>query len=577
MALHSSEPPRRRTVLIAAGTILVLLSFMTQASSPNPAPPPADAGTAAILNIIPKPWKTEVLPGRFVFSRDTVVVLEDNWKETAPVAAYLADNLAWGTGGGPKIGEPRLLPGGAVGSAIRLTLRAQNTELGDEGYILRVSPAEIRLEANAAAGLFYGVQTLRQALRLEPDGTLSLPCLLITDRPRFGWRGMLLDCGRHFMSKEFVKRYIDLLAVHKMNRFHWHLTEDQGWRIAIPGYPRLTEVGAWRVGTARNMLDMVRNHHDGVSHGGFYTADEIREVVAYAAERQITVVPEIEMPGHSLAALAAYPEFSCTGGPFEVATRFGIFKDVYCPGKEATFAFLQDVLGEVMRLFPGPYIHIGGDEAPKARWKTCPDCQRRIAQEGLADEHELQIYFTNRIASYLAAHGRTLIGWNEALSPDLHPQAIIQYWVRNRDAVVAAICEGRKTIISSYLDYYLDHSHSLTPLSRIYQFEPVFAELSASEAENILGVEAPLWTEFVPNRARLDFQVFPRLLAVAETGWTAHRQKDLEDFRTRLKEFELRLEALDIRYARSRDVEPSRLKRLFGLFTIAQPQRRTAG
>jgi hexosaminidase len=278
-----------------------------------------------------------------------------------------------------------------------------------------------------------------------------------------------------------------------------------------------------------------------------------------------------------MAALAAYPEFSCTGGPFEVQTRFGIFKDIYCPGKEGTFTFLQNILDEVVDLFPGQYIHIGGDEAPKTRWKKCPDCQRRILDEGLKDEHALQIYFTNRIANYLAAHGRKIIGWNDALSDDLHPDAIIQYWLKNRKGIIDALQGGRSTIISSYLDYYLDHSYNLTPLQRIYDFEPVFPELKLSGSENILGVEAPLWTESVPDRARLDYQVFPRLLAVAETGWTAENKKDFIDFRARLADFEVRLDALGIRYARGKDVQPPWFRRLFGLLTIAQPQRETAG
>ena len=314
----------------------------------------------------------------------------------------------------------------------------------------------------------------------------------------------------------------------------------------------------------------------GFPHAGYYTQDEIREIVIYAAERHITIIPEIEIPGHSRAALAAYPEYSCTGGPFEVPTRFGIYKDIYCPGKEETFTFLQNILDEIMALFPAQYIHIGGDEAPKARWKKCPDCQRRILEDGLKDEQALQVYFTNRIADYVAGHGRTIIGWNQALSNDLHPDALIQYWVGNRKDVIDAVRGGRKIVISSYLDYYLDHSYILTPLSRIYDFEPVFDDLTVSDAENIIGVEAPLWTEYVPNRARLDFQTFPRLLAVAETGWTAKDLKEFADFRVRLADFEYRLNYRGIRYARGKDVQPPWFKRLFGLLTIAQPQRKIA-
>jgi hexosaminidase len=278
-----------------------------------------------------------------------------------------------------------------------------------------------------------------------------------------------------------------------------------------------------------------------------------------------------------MAALTAYPEYSCTGGPFEIPTRFGIFKDIYCPGKEKTFAFLQHILDEVTDLFPGPYIHVGGDEAPKARWKNCPDCQRRMLEESLKDEHDLHIYFTNRIAEYLANRDRTIIGWNQIISDDLHANAIIQYWLGKRKQVINGIRAGRKMVNSSYLETYLDHSYSLTPLGRIYDFEPVFSGLNSAEAENILGVEALLWTEFVPNRLRLDFQTFPRLLAVAETGWTKSDQKNFADFRKRLTHFEPRLDHKGVRYARGKDVQPPYFKRLFGLFTIVQPQRKTAG
>jgi hexosaminidase len=522
--------------------------------------------------LIPRPQNISLRSDCFPLTSATGLFADEANRANA---RYLRERLLVATG------YPLLIDAEDGHPGIYLQLRDDLSDLEEEGYTLEVTADTAKIEALTPRGIFYGVQTLLQLLPPESEspGSLSgnpilIPGLEISDEPRFPWRGFMLDEGRHFHGKETVKLLLEVMARLKMNIFHWHLTEDQGWRVEIPGYPCLTEIGAWRAGTAQSLLGQGRRH-DGRPHGGFYTREEIREVVAYAAERHITVVPEIEMPGHSLAALAAYPEFSCTGGPFEVATRFGIFKDVYCPGKEATFKFLFDVLNEVMNLFPGPYIHIGGDEAPKARWKTCPDCQRCLAQERLADEHELQIYFTNRIASYLTENGRTPIGWNEALNSDLHPQAVIQYWVRNRNQVVAAIRNGRKTIISSYLDYYLDHSYSLTPLSRIYQFEPVFAELSETEAENILGVEAPLWTEFVPNRARLDFQVFPRLLAVAETGWTTREQKDWVDFRLRLTDFLPRLDALGLRYARSREVEPPWFKRIFGLLTIAQPQRRT--
>jgi len=560
MPIRNRASAWRRGILFASGTILALLSFIKQASPRAPAPSPP-AGPAAILNVIPKPWKAEVLPGRFIFSRDTVVVLEDNWTETAPVAAYLADNLVWSSGVGLKIEETRFLPGGAAGSAIRLSLRAQNPELGDEGYILKVSPAEIRLEANAAAGLFYGVQTLRQALRLEPDGTLVLPCFIITDRPRFGWRGMLLDCGRHFMSKEFVKRYIDLLAVHKMNRFHWHLTEDQGWRIEIKKYPLLTEIGAWRTDDA------------GTRSGGFYTQDDIREVVSYARSRFVTVVPEIEMPGHSVAALAAYPELSCTGGPFEVPTLWGVYKDVYCAGNDRTFAFLEDVLSEVIDLFPGPYIHIGGDEVPKDRWKACRRCQARLKAEGLKDESELQSYFVRRIERFLSSRGRLLIGWDEILEGGLAPNAIVQSW-RSFDGALAAARSGHDSIVSPVSHAYFDFDLSRTDLRQVYAFEPVPPGLTAEEARHILGGECNMWTEYAPQET-IDGKVFPRILAMAEALWGRFEDRNFRDFRSRLEAHRPRLEALGVRggeEARPLSIAPS-LRGAPGRLTAAVQSR----
>jgi hexosaminidase len=527
------------------------------------------------LPLVPLPLEVETFPDSFLLTSNTAIISREPDQANSE---YLQQRLSTATGYPFPIER-----GEHPGPAIILDLQQDRTELGDEGYILEAARDSVKLSAPTNLGLFRAIQTLLQLLppEIESRSPISdidwvIPGVKISDQPRFSWRGFMLDEGRHFHGKETVMLLLDIMASLKMNIFHWHLTEDQGWRIEIQGYPRLTEIGSQRPGTSRNLLDMILDRHDDVPHGGHYTHEDIREIVAYAAARHITIVPEIEMPGHSMAALTAYPQFSCTGGPFEVATRFGIFKDVYCPGKEATFTFLQDVLDEVMALFPGPYIHIGGDEAPKMQWKKCPDCQQRIAQEGLRDEHDLQTYFTNRIAYYLADHGRTMIGWNEALSPDLHPKAMIQYWFGNRKGIVDAIRNGRKIINSAYLEYYLDHSYSLTPLSRIYNYEPAFSELSARAVEYLMGVEAPLWTEFVPNRARLDYQTFPRLLAVAETSWTANDRKDFADFSTRLVEFQKRLDVLGIRYAREGDVDPPWFKKLFGLLTIAQPQRKIA-
>jgi hexosaminidase len=287
------------------------------------------------------------------------------------------------------------------------------------------------------------------------------------------------------------------------------------------------------------------------------------------------IVPEIEMPGHSKAALAAYPEFSCTRKTTQVPTRFGIFKDNFCPGSESTFEFLENILVEIMNLFPSKVIHIGGDEAPITRWKNCPDCQQRIQTEELKNEHELQSYFTNRISNFLESHGRHLMGWNEILGESLSNKAIVQYWVRNKKGLLAALQNGQKIVNSAYLDTYLDHSYSLTPLSRAYQFDPIFKRVDEKDAGNILGLEPPMWTEWVPNRNRLDYQTYPRLTAFAEVGWTPRQLKDYDDFRKRLTTFNKRLDYFDVRYAPEDDWEPPWYKRVFGIFTIAQAQTRT--
>ena len=468
----------------------------------------------------------------------------------------------------------------AAKNVIRLRLDPRLEGLGGEGYRLEVRPEAIVIEAPGTAGVFYGIQTLRQLLPIEIEERRPVsgvdwrvPCLLIEDKPRFSWRGFMLDEGRHFHGKVTVLLTLDLMALQKLNVLHWHLIEDQGWRIEIKKYPKLTEVGSQRAGTSKTMLG---KQHDRIPHSGFYTQDEIREIVAYAAERRITIVPEIEMPGHSLAALASYPELSCTGGPFEVATHFGIFPDIYCAGKETVFSFLHEVLDEILELFPSPYIHIGGDEAPKKRWKGCPDCQRRIREEGLKGEHALQFYFTNRIAAYLDSKGRYVMGWNEILQDGLVKSAVVQFWLRGREHLLEAIRTGKRSVVmSSYLDTYLDHSYKLMPLSRAYGYEPVPADLDENNAGSILGLEFPLWSEWVPNRARLDYQTYPRLTAMAETGWTPKDKKDFKDFLRRLESLLGRLDLLGVRYAPLKDAEPPKFKQWFGIFSILHSQTRT--
>ena len=526
------------------------------------------------MPILPLPMHVEQRPGQFRLTADTIILAEpaNRWN-----ADYLHDLLTASTGFPMTVQVSEQ----TARNAIRLRLDSQLESLGPEGYRLEVLPEAVSIAAPTTTGVFYGLQSLRQLLPASVEERRpvtgvdwQIDCLEISDRPRFSWRGFMLDEGRHFHGLQTVLLTLDLMALQKLNVLHWHLTEDQGWRIAINKYPKLTEIGSHRPGT-RNAFS--GNKHNGIPHGGFYTQEEIRLVVAYAADRHITVVPEVEMPGHCMAALAAYPELSCTGGPFEVATHFGVYTDIYCAGKEAVFTFMEAVLEEVLQLFPSPYIHIGGDEAPKQRWKKCPDCQRRIRAERLKDEHALQVYFMNRIAAWLESKGRHIMGWNEILQPGLTRGALVQFWWGDRGQLLKAIRNDQRiTVMSNFLDTYLDHSYSLMPLSRAYRYEPVPAGLDETQSASILGLEFPLWTEWVPDRARLEYQAYPRLTAMAETGWTPRDRKDLPDFLRRLKRFLERLERLGVRHAPLRDVEPSRFRQAIGLLSISQPQTRTA-
>jgi hexosaminidase len=527
--------------------------------------------TEESITIIPLPVEIKPLGGFFILSGQTVIFSDES---NQPNAAYLREFLTPPTGFEFPSGADNVQE-----NVIRLKCGATDERLGHEGYRLTVTQLAVEIEASSPAGVFYGIQSLRQLLPAEierrqfvPGQAQKIPCVEIVDWPRFSWRGYMLDEGRHFQGKACILHVLDLMALQKLNVLHWHLTEDQGWRIEIRRYPKLTGVGSQRAGTSPGFT----GRHDGVPHGGFYTQDEIREIVAYATLRQITIVPEIEMPGHSLAALAAYPELSCNGGPFEVATHFGIYPEIYCAGKEATFTFLQNVLDEVLELFPSPYIHIGGDEAPKKRWKECPDCQRRMATEGLKDLDALKVYFTNRIAAYLISRGRKVLGWNENLLPGLDERVAISYWLGNHKKLLNTIRSGRQVVISSFLPTYLDHTHSLLSLSKAYAFEPVFAELDEQSARNVLGVEPPLWSEFVRRPARVDYQTYPRLTAFAETGWTPRAKKDYAGFTRRLGLFLRRLEVLGVKYCPLKDAEPSKLSQFFGIFTIPQPQTKTA-
>lgn len=515
--------------------------------------------------ILPKPVEMSLSPGQFVVTADTLITAD-------------APNLANATWLSEFLGsEIKALPETAQ-NLIRLQSGGEEQLDGKqaEGYLLDVTPQGICITAPNPAGVFHGMQTLRQLLPVEIEKRESIrntaweiPCLHIRDWPRFAWRGFMLDEGRYFHGKETVKAYLDLMALQKLNVFHWHLTEDQGWRIQIRHYPRLTEVGAWRAGSAQGFV----GKPDGIPHAGFYVQEDILEIVAYASTRHIQVVPEIDMPGHCLAALAAYPEYGCTGGPYKVSQKWGIFPELYCPGREETFTFLQNILEEIIEMFPSATIHIGGDETPPKRWKACPTCQERIRMEGLGDEAGLKGYFINRMSAWLNEHQRTPIGWSEILQPGLDKKTMVQYWVGKPVKFLEALRDGRSMIMSTYMQTYLDHSYALTPLSKAYAYEPDAWVTDPMLARQVSGLEALLWSEFVPNRKRLDYQVFPRLCAFAETGWTQREEKDFFDFKKRLEIFEKRLESLGVAYARGWQVEPAWYRRLFGIFSIAQGQK----
>jgi hexosaminidase len=425
-----------------------------------------------------------------------------------------------------------------------------------EAYQLAIQPEQIVITAQGGQGVFYALTSLYQLMAASDDGTI--PAMRIEDEPRFAWRGMHLDVARHFFSVDEVKRYLDYLALYKMNTFHWHLTEDQGWRIEIKKYPKLTEVGAWRKGT---MVGHYRDQTwDTVRYGGFYTQEDIKEVVAYAQERHITVVPEIEMPGHSLAALAAYPELACTEGPFEVGTTWGVYEDVYCP-KEETFEFLENVLLEVMELFPSEYIHIGGDEVPKKRWKECAYCQELMAREGLANEEELQSWFIQRIERFLNSHGRQIIGWDEILEGGLAPNAAVMSW-RGTQGGIEAAKERHNVVMSPGSPCYFDHYQvqptdeepiaigGFNPLDKVYAYEPVPSELGPDEAAYIMGAQGNVWTEYMKTFTHVEYMAMPRMAALAEVLWTPPGQKEYADFLARLRLNTRILDYKGVNYAR---------------------------
>jgi hexosaminidase len=494
-------------------------------------------------SIVPRPVRLTPGEGWVQLCGATAIVADTAPPDVRPLGALASEILAHGA----------CPADGGADARVTLTLEPE-TPGPTEGYRLVADRGGVRISAATAAGLFYGLQTLRQLVPL--DGSGRVPHVAIEDAPRFPYRGMHLDVGRHVFPVAFIKRYVDLLASYKLNVFHWHLTDDQGWRLEVRKYPRLTGVGAWRRET---VVDKQRDPYvgDGTPYGGYYTQDEVREVVAYAAARHVTVIPEIELPGHSLAALAAYPELACTEGPFEVGTRWGVFDDVYCPS-ERTFAFLEDVLTEVLELFPSPYIHIGGDEVPKRRWKESALAQEVIRREGLKDEAGLQSWFIRRIETILRARGRRLIGWDEILEGGLAPDATVMSW-RGTAGGIEAARQGHDVVMSPGSHLYFDHYQGppeneplaiggRTPLARVYAFEPIPADLSDAEARHVIGAQANVWTEYITSPAQVEYMALPRMLALAEVVWSPLPARDWADFAGRLPAQLARLDALGVQY-----------------------------
>ncbi len=437
---------------------------------------------------------------------------------------------------------------------------------GIEGsYKLIVTSKGILVKSNNPVGLYYGFQTIRQLLPVEIETqdvvnttVWNIPATEITDAPHFSYRGLHLDVGRHFYPVDFIRKFIDLLALHKMNVFHWHLTEDQGWRLEIKKYPKLAEIAAYRDETRIGHGGSSEEKYDGKRYGGFYTQEQAREIVKYAAERHITVIPEIELPGHAQAALTAYPELGCTGGPYEVAKTWGVFDDVFCAGNEKSFQFLEDVLLEVMDIFPSKYIHIGGDECPKTRWNECPKCKVRMRKEHCKDAHELQSYFISRIEKFLNSHGRDIIGWDEILEGGLAPNATVMSWRGIKGGIEAA--KQKHNVIMTpnshfYLDYYQNSPSQeplaiggFLPLNKVYSYNPYPLELSADEMKYIVGVQGNIWTEYMPESSHVEYMTYPRACAIAEIGWLDHEKRNFNLFSGRLQHHFKRLDALGVNY-----------------------------
>lgn len=430
-----------------------------------------------------------------------------------------------------------------------------DSSLNEDAYILSIMPKEIKISAGGKLGEFYARQTLKQLINAG-----SCPCVKIEDSPAFSHRAFMLDCARHMTTIENIKKLIDAAALVKMNRMHWHLTDDQGWRVVIDSHPELIEIGS------RRESSDFGQYHFNEEYSGYFTKDEIREVIDYAAKNYIEVFPEFDSPGHTLSILAAHPELSCKGEPLKVGTRQGIFDDILCAGNDDALQLVFDVLGEMAELFPCKYFHIGGDEAPKKRWEECPKCQARIKEYGLKNEEELQGWFVNKAIDFLRSKGKTAIVWNESLNSGMMPKdCITQRWMDKKNRSADFANNGGKVIVSDFYFYYCDYPYGMTPLKKTYNYNPIFKGLTQEGKQNILGVETPLWTEYVRDFDRLCYMFFPRFCAVAEAGWTPQKKRNLKSFIQRFENLSQMLKANGINPAPAKDWNPNPIKRLIEL------------
>lgn len=514
-----------------------------------------------VISIVPQPANIEIQKGSFKAAGAGVNCDPQlDARSRAAVQAF-ANRLSLTSGKISSFAAPVGLAKAADSGTIRGFVFIRDTALDEEEYRIETTDKAVKVSASDYNGILYAIETLKQMLpvavygtRTDSDADWHLPCCVIKDKPRFGYRGMHLDCSRHFFSIDEVKKYLDIMAVYKLNRFHWHLSDDQGWRVEIKKYPELTLVGGYRGGT---MIGRDFSSDDGIRYGGYYTQDQIKDVIDYAANLGITIIPEIDLPGHMLAALSAYPELGCSGGPYEAWHKWGVAEQVLCVGKESTFTFLEGVLGEIAELFPSEYIHIGGDECPKTEWENCPDCQAKIAELGLKDDEKftaeqyLQCYVTSRIQDFLASKGKKIIGWDEILEGKLAEGATVMSW-RGVNGGIQAANMGFDAIMTPTTYCYFDYCQSQNPdnepvgiggfvsLEKIYNYEPMEG-MPAGAEKHILGVQANLWTEYIQTNEHLEYMLLPRLLALSEVQWCTPDNKDEAAFKTKVAEHELKI------------------------------------